>query len=293
MATVYFNRVGYQKTENLQTKEPRERYLVGLRGLYQLYDLEFDESSVIEGDQFNYIELLEQVSEEFTQHLASFNPVIISQWGNEFDSDAPAIGPFMAKHYGLNIPVFDVIDRGSISPLIALRVLKGIVEVQQQDGALISFQQNTSPSSIGSYNVAPKYSGTGYVSLTAKNTGLAIKELAEFSEKEIHANPSSIHEKIKSLIIENELQSQEVNVFSRKGSRFNKLSNTDFINKSGSLAISYNDLPADASSLTFFSFLEKLRDENSNGYYLYVEEDFETLSTILVFIQVEQDDNNE
>ncbi|MBL4839153.1 MAG: hypothetical protein JKY34_16435 [Kordiimonadaceae bacterium] len=295
---MYIEEAGVNPVASKGAKIPRERSLNGIEGLFKLYDLDFDEQSVMVGDKLTNAELLDSLDQPTTNLLKSSDPVVLSHWGPEFDPDYYALGPYIGQRFGLDSTIFDVIDRGSLSPLVALHVLHRVMEGDKLTAegsfrsALFAFQQNTVPLPKNSKAMVPETSGLGYLFLTQEKTGnLRIVDIQEFDAGLLAQNPASLYEEIQTIIREiRENSTHPIRIFSRRSSHINKLLRHQKTTDSwfDGRGVSLCDWSSEVSSLALFSFLSHLNASFEPGQILYIEEDFETMAFGVLVLEVSQ-----
>src|SRR4051794_10984167 len=161
-------------------RQPRHRFVEYQEDLHRIAGERLDPASLVDGDQYTYVELADTVLDRAgPAALKDLDVLVTSYWTPEFDPDFSAFGPYLHHRWSLTCQSFDVIDHGSISPALALLVLGGYLrgDGAATDGVLIGVEQSTVPQAVGANFPGPVRSSAGLVRVTRRPAARAVELL--------------------------------------------------------------------------------------------------------------------
>jgi hypothetical protein len=107
--------------------------------------------------------------------LAKVDVLVTTGWTDEYDPDLSAFGPHLHHRLGLVGESLDVVDRGSVSPLLALMVMQDFLSAGPVTGTglLVAVEQSTVPQAIDAHFPGPRRSSAGLVLAGCQRRNLA------------------------------------------------------------------------------------------------------------------------
>jgi hypothetical protein len=168
-------------------RQPRPRFVQYQADLHRMAGVSLDEETLTRGDQYTFVELAEALLDRAGAELVrDLGVLVTSYWTPEFDPDVSAFGPYLQHRYAPECASFDVVDRGSIAPALALLVLEQYLQGggAAGDGLLLCVEQTTVPAPTGAHLAGPDRSTAGAVRIGTRPGPVEILEVAALTEAE-------------------------------------------------------------------------------------------------------------
>lgn len=273
---------------------PRERFVEYQRDLHRMAGLELDPASLVAGDQYTYVELADGLLDRAgAGRLAGTDVLVTSYWTPEFDPDVSAFGPYLHHRYQLACQSFDVIDQGSLGPVLALRVLGDYLRTDSEatDGVLLGVEQSTVPQPVGAHFPGPGHSSAGLVRLSrepdpADHPAIEVVAAAGFSEAQVLEPDFGLAGLAGRWCRDYGVEPADLTVLVRR----NTFLYRKWIHQHGDDAGPHRTahLPPEHSCMGLFEWLAAVAagDRDDGRYTLFVEEDVESLAAAAVLIRV-------
>jgi hypothetical protein len=273
-----------------RARVPRQRFLEYQEDLHRIAGQRLDQASLLAGDQYTYAEVAEALLQRVGgEVLPGLDVLVTSYWTPEFDPDLSAFGPHLHHRWSLDCQSFDVIDHGSLSPVLGLQVLSEYLSADPEaaDGVLLGVEQSTVPQAEGRHVPAPERSSAGVVRLTRRPGGGALELVAAaaLTETEVSSAAFSPHALAREWCERFGILPNQLTVAMRRNTGLYRRWRYEAPACPDSFALAY--LPARHSCMTLFAWLRELtaRSVADAGAFLLLEEDVESLAVAAVLVR--------
>jgi hypothetical protein len=270
--------------------EPRARFVEYQEDLHRIAGLTLDRSSLTRGDQYTYVELADTLfSTVGHECLRDLGVLVISYWTPEFDPDISAFGPYLHHRYSLGCHSFDLIDRGSISPVLALLVLGEylLADERSGNGALLGVEQSTVPVATGANFPGPARSSAGLLRLSRHPRGSVaeILGMAMLSEDRV-LDPAFGIAALTACCGQADIDPADLTIAIRRDTFLYRSWSRQLEGREWPCRIRF--LPAESSCMALFGWLsaELAAGRDGDTRILFVDEDVESLAAAAVLVKV-------
>ena len=276
--------------ERRDASKPRDRFIEYQEDLHRIAGQQLDPASLYDGDQYTYVKLADHLLDEVaTTLLPDLDVLVTTYWTPEFDPDISAFGPYLHHRWSMACQSFDVIDQGSISPVLALLVLREylLADPDATAGVLVGVEQSTVPQAVGAHFPGPQRSSAGAVRLSRRPVAGGPEILA------VHALPEA--RVVDPAFDARQLLADWCGHFRIEpgnltvGLRRNTYLYRRWFRDDGVQAVAYGTrfLPPEHSCMNLFRWLSDLSSEEptDDRYVALLDEDVESLAAAAVLVR--------
>ena len=269
------------------TRVPRDRFVTYQRDLHRMANQVLDEQSLLSGDQYTYAELADALLERVgSEVLPDLDVLVTSYWTPEFDPEFSAFGPYLHHRWSLKCHSFDAIDQGSLSPTLALSVLADFLEADDEanNGLLLGVEQTTMPHAVGANLPRPRQSSAGAIRLSRNQEGAKAEILATawFGEQQVLQTEFRLDHTLAAWCTEFDIVMEDVTLVIRRDT-FLYRSLQYWRDRQPGRTWKFEYLSPTPSCMHVFEWLAA---EDGSGWYVFVDEDVESLAAAAVLIRV-------
>ncbi|HKS97899.1 MAG TPA: hypothetical protein VJT31_00085 [Rugosimonospora sp.] len=269
-----------------QRRAPRERFVRYQADLHRMAGLTLDVDTLTRGDQYTFVELADALLRAAGTGLVQDLGVLVSSyWTPEFDPDVSAFGPYLHHRYAPGCTCFDLVDRGSISPVLALLVLHEYLKAGDDgaDGLLLSVEQTTVPAPTSAYFPGPARSTAGALRIGPRPSPVRILDVTELTESASLGDDGDLTSLVARWSARFGIDPAELTVL---------VDRTTFLYRRWAYAFGMDGwpcrigfLPPERSCTDMFRWLAGPREP---GHVAYVGEDVESLAAGAVLVRMEE-----
>lgn len=272
----------------LEPIEPRQRYVEYRDDLHRLAGQRLDPRSVRRGDQYTRAELAGALLDHADPAVLSGVDVLVtSGWTDEFDPDFSALGPHLHHRLGLTGESYDVVDRGSISPLLALMVMRDHLAAGPGNGTglLVAVEQSTVAQAIDAHFPGPRRSGAGLLRATwhREHAGPELLGVRILGETEVLAGGFRPQRLVAGWCERLDVNPERLRVFLRRNTYLHRLWNHWADDHAG--APRPHHLPAEESCMNLWYWLSRLPTDAPGTPCLLLDEDVDSLAAAAVLVR--------
>jgi hypothetical protein len=272
----------------LEPIEPRQRYVEYRDDLHRLAGEHLDAHSACRGDQYTRVELADVLLRHADPAaLAPVDVLVTTCWTDEYDPDFSAFGPHMHHRLGRVVESFDVVDRGSISPLLALMVMRDYLAAGPVTGTglLLAVEQTTVPQAVDAHFPGPRRSSAGLVRAGCQRSGGGAELVAVrgLSETEVLAPGFRPQTFVSDWCEELGISPDTLMPFVRRNTYLHRLWNHWADDHAGAPRLHF--LPAEESCMNLWRWLERLPAGSPGTPCLLLDEDVDSLAAAAVMVR--------
>jgi hypothetical protein len=271
-------------------REPRQRFVEYEADLHRAAGRTLDPASLTRGDQYTYAELADTLVDRIgPAPLAALDALVTSYWTPEFDPDVSAFGPYLHHRYALDCESFDVVDLGSLAPVLALQILLGSLRADPAttSAALIAVEQNTVPQEIGGHIPGPDRSAAGLLRLTKdpRDDRFELVAAATFGPAEVLEPDFDIDALAGSWRKEYEIPRERLTVRVRRNTFLYR--KWAYLHSDETRPYRLRYRPPENSGLDVFRWLStEIAKPKDGRYVMFVEEDVVSLAAAAILLRV-------
>lgn len=288
---MYIEASYYKTVPERSHVEPRERYKRYYRDLHDRYKIQLNELTLLEGSQSKYHELAYPIFDALAhdERLENIDTLVVAQWVSDFDADYVSLGAHLAHRYNFSCHMFDVLDQGSICGLTALSLLK---KSKSNKALCLALDQTTVlRSDLYSYPIPMKPSSAAlYLSTeTSKMNAIKLLDIEVWPEKVLCDSKLDVIAMIITTLDKHNIDIYQCVLNCKRNSIFYRAINLyRHQYKKLHKQIEFNFLPLNLGCTELFYHIHQLVIANnfSKKYYVYLDEDVESLTSGLVILQV-------
>lgn len=264
--------------------EPRARFVEYQEDLHRISGASLDRASLTRGDQYTFTHLADTLLERTgAETLSGLDVFAVSYWTPEFDPDISAFGPYLHHRYSLTCRSFDVVDHGSISPLLGLLVLVTYLRVDPEAGeaVLLAVEQSTVPEPVGAHFPGPGRSSAGLARLSRYPGGTEVLEVRSIGATQVLDPAFDLAAVIEPW--QQEFSATDLTIAIRRGSFLYRKWNHQLAEE-WPVAVDFR--PPEPSCTEVFRWLAQLTPAEEPRFVALIEEDVESLSAVTVLVKV-------
>jgi hypothetical protein len=274
----------------LEPLEPRQRYVEYRDDLHRLAGQRLDPRSARTGDQYTRVQLADALLRHAEPAaLAPVDVLVTTCWTDEYDPDFSAFGPHMHHRLGRVGESFDVVDRGSISPLLALMVMQDYLAAGPVTGTglLLAVEQTTVPQAIDAHFPGPRQSSAGLIRAGRQQdgdgAGAELVAVRGLSETEVLAPSFRPQRFVSDWCEELGVSPDRLMPFVRRNTHVHRLWNHWADEHAGAPRLHF--LPAEESCMNLWRWLDRLPAGSAGTPCLLLDEDVDSPAAAAVMVR--------
>jgi hypothetical protein len=290
MHLISLNNIYCEYFQDDSSRKLRSRYTSYIDELYKTHNKKLDHSTFEEGGKLTYSKMGEKVLQLISNdyNLNEFDLIIISYWVHDCDPDHASYAAYFSYKYKITCPIFDVTDRGTLSSVAALDVLKSYHKTKNiKKSLLLNFEQTTVPRNKNDYDIIPFRNIC--CALIFENMNFSSYNLIYIDyiyEDIIIKNHQYFYKYMNIFINKNNILKEETTIVLSKNSLLWKIINYNNICKNELILFNidfYENTPGAFNYLIYLDHILK-KDFKSKNIIIF-HEDFESLNYGVLFFQ--------
>lgn len=272
--------------------EPRPRYKKYYRDLHQRYNIDLDEATFVEGGQYKFNELSYPLFDLLKNdgYLHEIDLLVCAYWSHEFDPDYASSVTHLSHLYDFNCDMFDVLDQGTLCTLTSVKLIKAYFDNDQiKLACCYALDQTTNPRSHRDWFSVPNQnvsSGVVFSKHADKDNNYELIDVVQWTEQFLLNSNYDVTKHITQELASREILLSDCILYVKRNTTFYKAYAIYKSSHTESLDIRYFPLNVACSdALLFMHNLVNATLQQDKKYYLYVEEDVESLATAMLIIK--------
>lgn len=265
-------------------RPPRQRLVQYQADLRRTAGVALGQGTLTRGDQYTFVELADAVLRDGDRDLLQDVGVLVtSYWTPEFDPEVSAFGPYLHYRYAPGCTCFDVVDRGSISPVLALLVLHRYLRGGDDDGdgLLLGVEQTTAPAPVDAHFPGPERATAGALRVGRRPGAVELLDVTELTETAALGEDGDLAGLVARWCGRYDIEPSELTV---------SLDRSTFIYRRWAYEFGTDGWPCRIGfrhpERTCTGLFRWLGGQHAGGYLAYVDEDEESLAAVAVLVRV-------